>query len=726
MNHATTLDGCEWRPGRDDELVRRLAAAAGFAAAAPARPGPALLVPPADGIIEAARATGLRAETVAIPAHEAWTAIRRAVPAVLPLPGRGGHLAVLRAERTAAVLCTPLGQRRVTAAAIEDALWAPIVAKADSFPTGGLGVLAAGRARLPTAAARILASAQLSGQPLGEAWALRPQTATLRDELGAAGVGRRALAVVAAYLTQFALLVAIWNDVGVRTFAGAAPPRNWLTFGALLAAWVAAQLGASWLVSRLALDVGTVVRGALMRGALHLDRDRIRAAGLGKLLGRAMDAEVLDVLALGGAVEGIAALFELLLGTGVLLAGAAPVASLVTLALVLAALLAVARVQARRLFVWSARRRALTHDLVERMVGHRTVLIQDRPIERAAADELALSSYERETRALDRAEALLSVAIPRAWFLLALAVLAPAFLAHSSGTMPPLIGPPAAALLALSMGGVWLVYGALRRLGAALPTLALARDVWTELKPLVGVGGALVGEAPPSSTTLPDAARSGAVERPFAEERPPGAAPLLRASGVAYQYRGRSAPALEHVDVRINAGERVLIEGASGGGKSTLASLLTGLRVPTVGQLYLHGIPQESVGIARWRRVIAGAPQFHDNHVFCADLLFNVLMGRRWPPRPEDVEEAERVCRELGLGSLLERMPAGLQQQVGETGWRLSHGERSRLFLARSLLQHLEARVLDESFAALDPETLDIVMAAVLARPEALIVIAHP
>jgi ABC-type multidrug transport system fused ATPase/permease subunit len=179
------------------------------------------------------------------------------------------------------------------------------------------------------------------------------------------------------------------------------------------------------------------------------------------------------------------------------------------------------------------------------------------------------------------------------------------------------------------------------------------------------------------------------------------------------------------VNVTVGEGERMLIEGASGGGKSTLAALLTGLRTPTVGHLRLRGVEQHHVGLDRWRRTIAGAPQFHDNHVFCADLMFNVLMGRRWPPRLEDVEEAERVCRDVGLGPLLERMPAGLQQQVGETGWRLSHGERSRLFIARSLLQKVEARVLDESFAALDPETLDAVLAAVLARPQALIVIAH-
>ncbi len=51
-------------------------------------------------------------------------------------------------------------------------------------------------------------------------------------------------------------------------------------------------------------------------------------------------------------------------------------------------------------------------------------------------------------------------------------------------------------------------------------------------------------------------------------------------------------------------------------------------------------------------------------------------------------------------------MPAGMLQMVGETGWQLSHGERSRLYIARALLQDAELVVLDESFAALDPENL--------------------
>jgi ATP-binding cassette subfamily B protein len=70
-------------------------------------------------------------------------------------------------------------------------------------------------------------------------------------------------------------------------------------------------------------------------------------------------------------------------------------------------------------------------------------------------------------------------------------------------------------------------------------------------------------------------------------------------------------------------------------------------------------------------------------------------------------------------------MPAGLQQMVGDSGWQLSHGERSRVYIARSLLQDLDLRVLDESFAALDPETFEQVLDCVLARTRTLVVVAH-
>jgi len=75
---------------------------------------------------------------------------------------------------------------------------------------------------------------------------------------------------------------------------------------------------------------------------------------------------------------------------------------------------------------------------------------------------------------------------------------------------------------------------------------------------------------------------------------------------------------------------------------------------------------------------------------------------------------------------VIKRMPSGPMQMVGETGWQLSHGEKSRLYMARALLQNADVVILDESFAALDPETLQLAMQCALKRATTLLLIAHP
>ena len=125
---------------------------------------------------------------------------------------------------------------------------------------------------------------------------------------------------------------------------------------------------------------------------------------------------------------------------------------------------------------------------------------------------------------------------------------------------------------------------------------------------------------------------------------------------------------------------------------------------------------------AQWRRLVASVPQFHENHIFAQTFAFNVdPVGGFYGLSAE----AEEICRELDLGQVLSRMPAGGAQLLGETGWQLSHGERSRVFLARALLQRARLVILDESFAALDPDTMQKVIACVRRRAATLIVIAH-
>jgi ATP-binding cassette subfamily B protein len=154
--------------------------------------------------------------------------------------------------------------------------------------------------------------------------------------------------------------------------------------------------------------------------------------------------------------------------------------------------------------------------------------------------------------------------------------------------------------------------------------------------------------------------------------------------------------------------------------------VLAGLRRPDRGVLLLGGLDLATLGESAWRRRVSLAAQFHENHIVSATLAFNLFMGRAWPATAADYAEAEAICRELGLGDLLDRMPGGLDQMVGESGWQLSHGEKSRIYIARALLQRADLVILDESFAALDPGNLEITLRCVLRRSRSVLAVAHP
>jgi ATP-binding cassette subfamily B protein len=347
----------------------------------------------------------------------------------------------------------------------------------------------------------------------------------------------------------------------------------------------------------------------------------------------------------------------------------------------------------------------MTHALVERMVGHRTRLAQESPSSWHIGEDQELAAYLALSRRLDRTAALLTALIPRGWLLVGLVGLVPALMA---GRATPVT-------MAIAMGGTLLAYEACKKFAMSLGHLADAVLAWHQVAPLF------------TAATRPQAMTPPAYAISAGELRDEGrVAPLLEAHALVFRHRVRGAPVLQECNLQIRGGDRLLLEGPSGGGKSTLASLLTGLRQPESGLLLLGGLDLPTLGTAGWRRRVTAVPQFHDNYIFAGPLAFNLLMGRRWPPEPADLQAAEALCRALDLGSLLDRMPAGLWQIVGETGWQLSHGERSRLYIARALLQSATVLILDESFAALDPETLDRVQQCVLEHAPTLLVIAHP
>lgn len=599
---------------------------------------------------------------------------------------RGQHLRVLdpqqrpqlcRIDELRALLCAPFE--------------APLQAEVQAL-VAEAGVSARHQARTQQA----VLDERLAGETLHGVWLLRlPAGAPLRQQLRHARIPQRVLGMLALFALLYGLELGGWRLIGQAALDGRLD-TGWLcAWVLLLLSLVPLGLGAAALNAGIALDVGLGLRQRLLAGSLKLDLDTLRHQGSGQLLARVIESQALESAGLAGALGVAVALLELSCAAWVLAQGAAGAWHAGLLGGFVLALAALFARYHRRLVHWTAQRLDMTDQLVERMVGHRTRLAQEPPDRRAAEEDLALHGYAQASRALDTALLPVVAALPALWIWLGLASLAPALVQG---------GTPGA--LAISLGGLLFAHRALGSLSGALSALARAAVAWRQAAPL-----------------LQAANRSVPPGRYLDTLDTPASSALLEATGLHLQYGERAV--LQGAQLRLGPQDRVLLAGASGSGKSSLAALLVGLRQPRAGLLLLQGLDRPTWG-DQWHRRATEAPQFHDNHIFSGTLAFNLLMGREWPARPELLAEAEALCHELGLGPLLARMPAGLHQRVGATGWQLSHGERSRVFLARALLQRAPLTVLDESFAALDPETLHQALQCALKRTQALIVIAHP
>jgi ATP-binding cassette, subfamily B, bacterial len=522
--------------------------------------------------------------------------------------------------------------------------------------------------------------------------------------LRASGLGRQMAGFLGAHFLQVALWVASWYLVGYAALLGRMD-TGWLAgWALLLLTLVPLRLLAARFQARIATTAGILFRRQLLNGAMNQRLDEIRHQGVGQLLGRVIEFETVELLSLSGGLTVAVALAELVLALMVLSRGEGGLFG----ALLLLAWAGVTAVLVWRYYAqrknWTDDRLEMTHTLVENLVGYRTRLVQeDRTTSNASADR-ALEQYLRLSHGMDQSSILLWL-IPRGWLLLGLLAMAPAFVS----------GQHSMTLLAVALGGTLLAQSAFESLAAGLPQLAGALIAWKKVSPLIQAG------ADPSR---PDA--KSILIKPKSDKRPcsPGR-PLVQASNLSFRYRDRGEPVIQDGRLTVRHGDRILLQGVSGGGKSTLASLISGFRVPDSGTLFLRGLDRHTLGYAGWRDHVATAPQFHENFVFANTLAFNLLLGRAWPPSAKDLEEANQVCRELGLANLIARMPGGLFQLVGETGWQLSHGERSRLFIARALLRNSDLLILDESFSALDPATLQDVLGCVLNRARTLLVISH-
>ncbi|KPF95343.1 ABC transporter [Rhodopseudomonas sp. AAP120] len=205
----------------------------------------------------------------------------------------------------------------------------------------------------------------------------------------------------------------------------------------------------------------------------------------------------------------------------------------------------------------------------------------------------------------------------------------------------------------------------------------------------------------------------------------PEAEPLIRAgaaitfNNVSFQYPGGSK-VFDRFTLRLNAGERVGLVGTSGGGKSTLFTLLQRFYDVQDGSITIDGQDISRVTQHSLREAISVVPQ--DISLFQRSIRDNIRYGRPGAT-DEEVLQAAIAAR----CDFVETLPEGLDTMVGDRGFKLSGGQRQRLAIARAFLKDAPILLLDEATAALDSDSEEAIREALarLMHGRTVIAIAH-
>lgn len=197
------------------------------------------------------------------------------------------------------------------------------------------------------------------------------------------------------------------------------------------------------------------------------------------------------------------------------------------------------------------------------------------------------------------------------------------------------------------------------------------------------------------------------------QEKDEGKLEVERAKGdiefrhVTFYYPGKDTPALNDINIHLEAGKTVALVGRSGSGKSTIANLLTRFYDVSEGSILLDGHDLRDYRLGALRNQVALVSQ--NVHLFNDTVANNIAYARNEQYSRAEIEEAARMAYAMDF---INKMEHGLDTVIGENGIMLSGGQRQRIAIARALLRNCPILILDEATSALDTESERAIQAA--------------